>query len=129
MNLVFKHQYHPLDTNILQLNGSKQVVDRICRCSWLCVTNAVSVLVCGYGEDCVSVGTYLSMLTEWVDGSQGLSFLALAMSSLDSADNQESDYFLPSKYDSCQQNLGLFACSAPEPDTQARVCSQVHKIT
>lgn len=77
----------------------------------------------------MSVGTYLSMLTEWVDGSQGLSFLALAMSSLDSADNQESEFSLPSKYDSCQQSLGLFACHAPEPDTPARVCSQVHKIT
>lgn len=47
-----------------------------------------------------------------------------AMSSLDSADNQESEFSLPSKYDSCQQSLGLFACHAPEPDTPARVCSQ-----
>lgn len=47
-----------------------------------------------------------------------------AMSSLDSAENQESEFPLLSKYDSCQQNLGLFACHAPEPDTPVRVSSQ-----
>lgn len=47
-----------------------------------------------------------------------------AMSSMGSADNQESEFPLPSKYDSCQQNLGWLACHAPEPDTPTRVSSQ-----
>lgn len=47
-----------------------------------------------------------------------------AMSSLGSADNQESEFPLPSKCDSCHQSLSLFACRAPEPDTPAHVYSQ-----
>lgn len=69
------------------------------------------------------------MLTERTDEPQGFYFLVLAMSSEGSPGSQESELPLPSKYHSRQQNLGWFACCAPEPDTPTRVSSQVHKIS
>lgn len=47
-----------------------------------------------------------------------------AVSSHGSAGSQESEFLLPTKCHSCQQNLGLFACHTPEPNVPTHVSSQ-----